>query len=102
MNLLNSDLDANDDSISLVWTGSAGEVSRFTVAILDGSTEMINRTLTGIVSSTVIGFFNMKKGYKYTVRIVAYSKTFEGGKTVESVPYTGEIKTDVKREYNNI
>ena len=98
----NSDLDASDNSISFAWTGSIGEVSGYTVAILDGSTEMINRTLTGTVSSAVIGFGNMKNGYKYTVRIVAYSKTFEGGKTVESDPYTGEIKTDVKREYNNI
>ena len=99
---MNSHLDATNKYIIFAWSGSAGEVSGYTVSILDGSTEMINRALTGTVSSTVIGFGNMKNGYNYTVRIVAYSKTFEGGKTVESDPYTEEIKTDAKREYNNI
>ena len=95
-------MDATDNYISFAWTGSAGEVSGYNVAILDGSTEMINRTITGTVSAIVIGFGNMKDGYRYTIRIVAYSRTFEGVNTVESDPYTEEIKTVVKREFSNI
>ena len=98
----NSDLDASDNSISFAWTGSTGEVSGYTVAILDGSTEMKTRTLTGSVSSVVIGFDHMKNGYRYMVKIVANSKIFGGTDMVESDPYNEEIKTDVKREYNNI
>ena len=100
--LENSELDASDDSITLVWAGSAGEVSGYSVAILDGSTEMKNRTLTGPGRSVVIGFNNMKNGYRYKVKIVAYSKTFGGGHKVASDPYMQEIKTAVKREYDII
>ena len=94
----NSNLDASAGSISPVWTGSDGEVSKYMVAIFDGNVEKISKE-AGTYLSTVIGFDGIKNGYRYNVSIIAHSKAYDGDKIVESDPYIEEIKTLVQGKF---
>ena len=85
-----------------MWTASGGEVSKYTVTILDGDTEMTTRSTSGPSRSIVLEFNSMKNGYRYNVSIVAHSKTYDNGQTVESDPHVEEIKTTVQGKFYSI
>ena len=81
-----------------MWTASVGEASKYMVAIFDGNVEKAS-THAGTYLSTVIGFVDIKNGYRYNVSIIAYSRAYDGDKTMESNIYTEEIKTVVKGRF---
>ena len=94
----NSNLNASGGSISLVWTASDGEVSKYMVAIFDETVEK-TRNDAGTYLSTVIRFDGIKNGYRYNVSIIAHSEAYDSGKTVESDPSIEEIKTVVQGKF---
>ena len=93
----NSHLDASDKTINLQWTASVGEVSTYSVTVLDGSVEKFTGSIAS--TSTDISFNDMKNGHIYRVQITASSQVYEWNQTVSSDTYQGQIKTVVKGMY---
>ena len=95
LDLTNSDLDAGDKRIHLLWTASPGVVSAYSVTVLERNDTKYS-TDNIFSASTAINFTDMKNGHRYKFQITSFSQLYDGAFTVPSDTYIHEIKTVVK------
>ncbi|KAL4233216.1 hypothetical protein ACF0H5_007900 [Mactra antiquata] len=98
-----NDLDVLSSGLTIRYTPGDGGKSGYNIRLFDGNT-MIAEKIPGQSSTSVTiwnsnlpnNYGSLKHGYRYTVKIITKSESYDNGKKVQSDEFEAEVKTTPK------
>ncbi|KAL4233225.1 hypothetical protein ACF0H5_007909 [Mactra antiquata] len=98
-----NDLDVQSSGLTIRYTPGDGGKSGYNIRLFDGNTRIAEKNPGQ--SSTFVTIWNsnlpnnygsLKHGYRYTVKIITKSESYDNGKEVQSDEFEAEVKTTPK------